>query len=865
MTSPHSKIKNATRRQAANFEYKLEDIRDDLETENSTKCSFDAILKYFLSLVLRDDDPKKRRLDVIQKEIEELQLKRYEKNLVGNGNTTIRGVSTAAEPVETLGETASTQLEHNNDKDDDTWFGSQKEQELIQERDNILDELLNEALESVLPVANNGDLIKMLENFATAFAKGKAESSRYGEFVRLCNNALQRLAYVNSKRQFREKDRLNIRFHRNDPSHITTHNKDMQDIHCKPDVVITPLIAALRAASRGLEVDVNFDKPPRKSFEWVDILSCQDFKLVNEGIPAEGNVAARTFFEARHPLPIATEGCSSERASDDVFLAENTLPSKKLRQSNSETPTSSASTSTSSAIVNNSKTKATKVETKRQQVINGRVQCESYALEMMSYSAGVHHAVNLLFTDGHVWIWYHDRQGVVQSDGLSIFADFSRFLVLLFAFQRFRAEDWGIIRCLNPQFIDRVENEPVSRNTPEPVPEPGIKFNLKRDLRNVWVPDDQGSTLATVVVNMDNFLSHPPHSLNGNTTAVVLAQGFDEDGALVSVPMVCKIYHPEVERRHEGATIQVVRKIAADEDKTMLKHLPSVLFYGDVPGCTTHRIRSMIKRRWKGHRTLRILGLRKLEEITTVDGADFVKAWLETVICHAFLWKNYVEHGDPSLSNIMYDPDENCGVLSDFDLSLLQWEPRVIGTHGTGTVPFMALELLRKKYWEGKIQRFYHHELESFIWILTYVILLYDRGIRKKNEAVDSWRTSDYDMCRMQKRDFYFDSNQKLANQVQENYKTYWRMARQLLYNLVLCHAEHQGQMMRSSANNAPRLASDNLWERFNSVLRSTLPPNSILDQEDLLERLKSQKPSFEPLDETIRHTLQAKYSAIVL
>ncbi|KDR79227.1 hypothetical protein GALMADRAFT_25577, partial [Galerina marginata CBS 339.88] len=88
---------------------------------------------------------------------------------------------------------------------------------------------------------------------------------------------------------------------------------------------------------------------------------------------------------------------------------------------------------------------------------------------------------------------------------------------------------------------------------------------------------------------------------------------------------------------------------------------------------------------------------------------------------HAFLWKHHVEHGDPSLSNLMYDPDTQCGVLSDFDLSVLQWEPRVTGTEKMGSVPFMALEILTEDYWEGKVQRCYHHELESFIWILVYV------------------------------------------------------------------------------------------------------------------------------------------------
>ncbi|KAF8881281.1 hypothetical protein CPB84DRAFT_1687298, partial [Gymnopilus junonius] len=88
---------------------------------------------------------------------------------------------------------------------------------------------------------------------------------------------------------------------------------------------------------------------------------------------------------------------------------------------------------------------------------------------------------------------------------------------------------------------------------------------------------------------------------------------------------------------------------------------------------------------------------------------------------HSFLWKNFIEHGDPSLNNLMYDEETGCGVLTDFDLSLLQWEPRVFGTDRTGTIPFMALHLLQKGYWTGHEERYYHHELESFVWILPYV------------------------------------------------------------------------------------------------------------------------------------------------
>ena len=48
-----------------------------------------------------------------------------------------------------------------------------------------------------------------------------------------------------------------------------------------------------------------------------------------------------------------------------------------------------------------------------------------------------------------LWVWYYDRQGIIQSDGINIIADFPRFL-LLQVFQRFTLEDWGVIPSLNP-------------------------------------------------------------------------------------------------------------------------------------------------------------------------------------------------------------------------------------------------------------------------------------------------------------------------------------------------------------------------------------------------------------------------------
>jgi hypothetical protein len=50
-----------------------------------------------------------------------------------------------------------------------------------------------------------------------------------------------------------------------------------------------------------------------------------------------------------------------------------------------------------------------------------------------------------LVTDTIMWNWWYDRQGAIQTSGLSFVDDLPRFFILLFAWQRFTEEDWGIV------------------------------------------------------------------------------------------------------------------------------------------------------------------------------------------------------------------------------------------------------------------------------------------------------------------------------------------------------------------------------------------------------------------------------------
>ncbi|KAG1849766.1 hypothetical protein F4604DRAFT_1593300, partial [Suillus subluteus] len=84
---------------------------------------------------------------------------------------------------------------------------------------------------------------------------------------------------------------------------------------------------------------------------------------------------------------------------------------------------------------------------------------------------------------------------------------------------------------------------------------------------------------------------------------------------------------------------------------------------------------------------------------------------------HLHLWKEYVYHQDITPGNLMWYRKNGklIGVLNDYDVSS---SANVVGPRGnerTGTVPFMALDVLRAKAQRGEVKHLCRHDLESFI------------------------------------------------------------------------------------------------------------------------------------------------------
>jgi len=98
------------------------------------------------------------------------------------------------------------------------------------------------------------------------------------------------------------------------------------------------------------------------------------------------------------------------------------------------------------------------------------------------------------------------------------------------------------------------------------------------------------------------------------------------------------------------------------------------------------------------------------------------------------------------------------GVLNDYDLA--SWDKiSTTNSDRTGTVPFMALDLVRGGL-DRQIPRLYRHDAESFVWVLTYLtaITIEYRGRSVKISRppnFDPWFRDDFESHYTSKCAFY--------------------------------------------------------------------------------------------------------------
>jgi hypothetical protein len=126
---------------------------------------------------------------------------------------------------------------------------------------------------------------------------------------------------------------------------------------------------------------------------------------------------------------------------------------------------------------------------------------------------------------------------------------------------------------------------------------------------------------------------------------------------------------------------------------------------------------------------------------------------------HYVLWKAGIHHRDVSCDNLMYYRVDGqvIGVLNDYDLASLASDTP-LGNQRTGTMLFMAIDLLKADGQDGKVKHLYRHDMESFIWVFIWICHQFKDGRQRPRGPLDAWAKVDAQGCAKEKRSFLADT-----------------------------------------------------------------------------------------------------------
>ncbi|KAG2339967.1 hypothetical protein BDR05DRAFT_991741 [Suillus weaverae] len=600
--------------------------------------------------------------------------------------------------------------------------------------------LLETSLEAVLPICNVGAVAQEIKGHLTDFCDIELEPATYAPFARAANCALRELSEVEVPKipAFKVDDKTNILLQVNDPMPIYQNHQGKQSER-KPDIVVVSHQTALSANAHQMQesqvLAETACKPPKDNFQWTDVRSTLELKRPRKALNHPPTVyktdyvvpppSAQYMEYVKDPntpakptgsTPTAGSSQTPHRASNELrpSLQQLSKGVKRKRASNSENQT----------------------EERDPRKPHPAVQNGLYVAEMFAAHIARQHVISFIVNNDYIYIWFFDREDTIQGAAINFIQDLPRFLVLLFIIQRMRYEQWG----LNPVFE----------------PEPG--FSGK-----VMVKDTQID--LELDVKSDERTTH--FGIRGRATTVFPVKskalsGLRRDPRFPSESpeLVAKLYWPEETRQSEPDILNEVYKIA-QTDPDVRGHVPELVWFHKFEGTSTSKIRIALglkdaEQAKQGSRALYIIVFRKLIPITTLSGKEFLAAWWQIVKCHRALWKGGVHHRDVSPSNLMgyWFCGQFIGVLNDYDLSSFQRDSPS-SLERTGTVPFMAINLLTPEAIAGKVEHVYAHDAESFIWVLTWVCLRYEGGnLLSKNRPLDEWLKLDAIRCREKKNDF---------------------------------------------------------------------------------------------------------------
>ncbi|KAG2745719.1 hypothetical protein P692DRAFT_201774918 [Suillus brevipes Sb2] len=621
--------------------------------------------------------------------------------------------------------------------------------------------LLENSLKAVLRICNDGTI----QGHMGTLLDSPNEQGMYKPFIEAANYALCELSTLNVPGLVPSKagDDHEIIFHQNDPSHIYQTHQGEQSLR-KPDIVIVSKASAMKVWNcKPGEVYKKALEKPKKKFEWKELRTTLEFKKTKATLnPVPQKYQAKTTYKISGAKKFMKFRREMDTSAEEPEPDATPVPPNAGRSSLSEPPLKGPKRPSQADDERN--TKKFKTESGR---LHPVVQNGMYAAEIFAAHFARQSVISYVVENDIIYTWYFDRQGAIQCSGINFVQDFPRFMVLLLVMQRMPYAKWG--HHTLPELVSSAE----IRVHDKKLGEVDLKFDLASNKRTTHFGLRGRATTVFPVESaaLSALVPQLPHHNPHNPTD----------------KLVAKLYWPEEERESEADILQKVYKIANEDVE---HHVPEMVWSHKFEDTSTANIREALEidDAEKGRRVFYIIVFRELLPITKLSGDEFLKAWWQIVVCHYALWENGVHHRDISPSNLMVYKTSGgqwIGVLNDFDLSSTRDTPS--GQERTGTVPFMALDLLTEEGTKGQVKHLYQHDAESFIWVLTWICICYEDGVYiGKRTKLHDWLRVDALGCHKKKSSFLNNDRKKISPSLSHGGS--WKVA----LSCLVAVAQHQ-------------------------------------------------------------------------
>ncbi|KAJ7679249.1 hypothetical protein DFH06DRAFT_507547 [Mycena polygramma] len=554
---------------------------------------------------------------------------------------------------------------------------------------------------------------KLLKTYEEVKIAGTHESVLYQPFVELANYCLKVLGLDQT-----------LVFCRNDPQFVQGSNSNR-----KPDVLtVHPDVLKRLSQSAGVRRAAPVKmagKGPSPPFHWREVRAFWEFKPNDVADPVVPVIKPASEPRQAKPPKVAKSSTSkpksTEPPSDRVTRSKSKAPSTSTNspQPASQEPVASGSSrpasqksATGSMGNTASQSALTSVPEK-----SPKLQCASYALELLSNGGLRSHVIGVLVSLHSLELLYYDHSIVIKSERLRFVENPALFVSVLLSFGNLTPAEWGY-----PSFL--------KSPTPHLLPE-NQHFSPDMYANHTLELDGWTLELGSIIFRA--------HGIIGRGTVVVQAKvikcppgnGLTDPDVVVKLSWVARTRVSEVEFVQTA-----IRHATQEPGGGMEKHLPAIYHYEEIEHGAP-QTQAFLVRHFQNEyedRVLRVIVqevLRPIEQLT--DPNELAVAFMGVVKCHRWLYeKPKILHRDVSINNLMFRKVDGkvYGVLNDYDLAEFHdRDSPPASKQRTGTRPYMAADLLVPI----PPKHLFRHDLESFFYVLVFLTC------NLKGSELDTW------------------------------------------------------------------------------------------------------------------------------